>query len=141
MTHFTFDELIRSNKATNLGINNRPDKPTTDHLIEMVDNLLDPARESYGRPLIVTSGYRSEELNKVVGGVKNSAHLIGYAVDLVSHYSTVEELFEWFKDYLINNNIKFDQLILEKSRTTQWVHLGYKNINNEQRCQIKELNV
>ena len=130
--YFTIKELTYSSTAKQYGIDNTPSKEIEDHLNEMIVNLLNPLREAWGSPIIVTSGYRCNELNIMVGGVKTSAHKTGYAVDIKPKKGTVKQLLEFTKNWLTNKDIKFDQCIDEYGN---WVHLGYKNSKGEQRCQ------
>lgn len=100
----------------------------------LVNNVLDPVREKYGKPIRVTSGFRCEKHNAKVGGAKHSQHLFGQAADIVSGDSgqlTVERLKEENRKIaqLIVKNGKFDQLILENvgehDLLPQWVHVSY----------------
>lgn len=68
MKYFTINELTKSPAAIRLGINNKPTAEITAALQRLVNNVLDPLREAWGAPIIVTSGYRSPKLNKAVGG-------------------------------------------------------------------------
>lgn len=121
--YFKVEEFLRSETADKLGINNVP----TDETI--IDNLnysltrLNEIRESYGKPIIISSGYRCQALNEKVGGVNNSKHQEGLAVDL-----------KWDSDlvnYMIDN-CSFDKLIREKSGKTKWIHLQFrKDISTE----------
>ena len=77
MKYFSIDELTKSATAKRLNINNTPDINVTHNLEALVDNILDPLREAWGQPIIVTSGYRCTRLNKTVGGVSNSQHIKG----------------------------------------------------------------
>ena len=83
MKHFTFQEFERSEKAAELNIDNRIPELAEAHIVELVDILLDPLREAWGGPLTVTSGYRCPELNRAVKGSATSAHMAGWAADLV----------------------------------------------------------
>lgn len=74
--HFTLYELIRSETADKLGIINVPNFAQVQLLALFVDSLLEPLREAAQRPIIITSGYRCKELNKAVGGVDNSHHVM-----------------------------------------------------------------
>ena len=78
-SYFTLWELVKSDTAEAKGISNFPDFDTVAHLDELRKKILDPMREAWGGPLVVTSGYRCPALNRAVGGVTNSAHLSGYA--------------------------------------------------------------
>lgn len=70
--YFTLRELIKSDTAIRCGIDNNPTKEEIANINNLIDNILDPLREAYGRPIIVTSGYRCERLNKLVKGSKTS---------------------------------------------------------------------
>ena len=80
--YFTLEELISSPTARRLGINNNPSAQIVAALQLLVTNVLDPLREEWGAPIIVTSGYRSPQLNVVVGGARSSQHLLGQAADI-----------------------------------------------------------
>ena len=124
--YFTIDELCRSGTADRLGIKNVPSADVKERLEELINELLDPVREAWGKPIRVNSGYRCPQLNKAVGGVANSQHLKGEAADITTG-STWENkaLFE-----LIRKNYEFDQLI-DESRFT-WVHVSYVKKNRRQ---------
>ena len=80
--NFTLEELIKSSTATKLKIKNVPDSAALAKLTELCKKILQPVREKWGNPLLITSGYRCEQLNKIVGGVSTSQHLYGEAADL-----------------------------------------------------------
>lgn len=134
MKFFTIRELIKSNTAQRKGIINIPNKNEENNLIALVDNILDPLRQAYGKPIIVTSGFRCKELNKIVGGAYNSQHSLGEAVDITSLEDTREENKKIFQ--LIQQlNLPFDQLINEYN--FDWVHVSYSNKNRRQILSIK----
>ena len=81
--YFRLEEFTRSDTARRLGIDNTPTPEHIQNLSDMCVNLLDPLREAWGRPLIVTSGYRGYKLNAAVKGSKTSAHCYGLAADIV----------------------------------------------------------
>jgi len=122
-------EAISSATALRKGIAN---KPTVTHLInlkEVANNIFQPCREHFGKPLRVTSGYRSEALNKAIGGSSKSQHSKGEALDMQSTKGyTNKELFMYIKDHL-----EFDQLIGEFPNNVgeyAWVHCSYKKEGN-----------
>ena len=82
MKHFTIEELTRSETATRLKIDNTPSKNVIANLTNLVEKVLDPAREQLGKPIYVNSGYRCKELNDAVMGARNSYHKKGRAADL-----------------------------------------------------------
>lgn len=131
MTYFSIEELCRSTTAEKEGISNVPDEEAKLRLKELVDNVLDPLRAWYGKPITVNSGYRSPELNKAVGGSKSSQHMKGEAADITAGSKEENKrLFEYIKEHL-----PFDQLIDESNFS--WVHVSYKSSNN--RHQILKL--
>lgn len=131
MKYFTIAELCQSETATAKGIDNTPTKDIEDKLQKLVDNVLDPLREWYGKPIIVNSGYRCEALNKTVKGASSSQHKYGEAADITAGSKEEnKKLFEYIKD-----NLPFDQLIDESNFT--WVHVSYKE--NRLRKQVLKL--
>ena len=82
MKFFTIKELTKSTTAQQKGIKNVPSKEQEQNLIALIENVLDPLREAYGKPIVVTSGYRCPALNKAVGGASNSQHMTGQAADI-----------------------------------------------------------
>ena len=133
--YFTFDELIHSDTADRLGIDNSPTCDAINNLDGLVTNVLDRLRSEWGRPIIVTSGYRCKELNVAVGGARNSQHLKGQAVDIVSDDFEAFRRFvrRWCKDN------EFDQCIFEHSGGRQWIHISY--VEGRNRRQIIDLSV
>jgi zinc D-Ala-D-Ala carboxypeptidase len=120
--HFTLQELTRSAKAKQLGLDNTPPQEFIPRLI-MVAEMLERIRASLRSPVIVTSGYRSPPLNLAVGGVTSSDHTQGHAADIVvpgfgTPY-TVAKLLAPRMDML-----GVGQLILEGVRGKQWVHVS-----------------
>lgn len=120
MKYFSIKEMTKSNTATAKGIDNTPDQTITDNLTKLIEAVLDPLREWYGKPIIVNSGYRCEALNKAIGGAKSSQHMLGEAADITAGSKEEnEELFNYIKD-----NLEFDQLINESDFS--WVHVSYR---------------
>lgn len=131
MKYFSIKEMTKSNTATAKGIDNTPDQTITDNLTKLIEAVLDPLREWYGKPIIVNSGYRCEALNKVIGGAKSSQHMLGEAADItVGSKEENEKLFDYIKD-----NLEFDQLINESDFS--WVHVSYRE--GRLRKQVLEL--
>lgn len=116
---FSLNELCKSATAKTKGIDNMPDFYQVQNLCRLCELVLDPVREAVKRPIIVTSGYRSQELNKAVGGAVTSQHVLGCAADIVC--SDMEALGNALKA-----NKNFDQLILEKSNNGNnvWFHVS-----------------
>lgn len=135
MKHFTISELTYSSKAHELHIDNTPFALSIiDNLTNLGENLLDPIRDAWGAPIIITSGYRSDALNKAVGGSKTSAHRFGLAVDVVpKDMADFDKFVAFVKDFLKDK--EYDQLILEKKGGSRWLHIGYKSADGKQRMQ------
>ena len=129
--HFNSWEITYSYVAEQNNIDNNP----TDETI--IDNLnytlqrLEEIREGYGKPIYINSGYRCDELNEKVGGVNDSKHRLGLAVDLKWDSDLVE--------YLINN-CSFDKLIKEKSCKTKWIHLQFKRDRSKESNNVISIN-
>lgn len=132
MKYFTLKELTKSDTAKRKGIDNTPSKEEEQNLISLVENILDPLRELYGKPIIVTSGYRSNRLNKAVGGSSTSQHRRGEAADIRTVEDTVEENKKLFE---LAKQLPFDQLINEYNY--DWVHISYSPRNRRQILVIK----
>lgn len=117
--------MINSNTAKSKGIDNTPTWSVVLNLLELVQNVLDPIREAYKKPITVNSGYRCIELNRAVGSKDNSQHILGLAADItVGSREANKQLFEF-----IQSNIKeWDQLINENNY--QWIHISYNKNNN-----------
>lgn len=120
MKYFTIEELTRSTTARLRGIDNTPSQQVIDNLNALVDNLLDPLREAWGKPLHVNSGYRCRALNKAVGGVPASQHMRGEAADITAGSKDANrELYSLLKRL----NLPVDQAINEKDFS--WIHVSY----------------
>ena len=82
MKYFSIEEMIKSDTAKAKGIGNTPSQEVIDNLTKLIEAVLDPLREWFGKPITVNSGYRCEALNKAVGGSKTSDHMTGRAADI-----------------------------------------------------------
>ncbi len=130
--NLSLHEMVKSNTATRLNINNNP---TDEHLSNMIlwaENVFQPIRNHFGEPIFVSSGYRSGKLNEAIGGSLNSQHSKGQAGDIDQDNRasgvTNRDVFDFILDHL-----DFDQLILEypdKDENPEWVHVSY--VNKEQ---------
>lgn len=119
--------------VTNTGLNNWPvPYEIWYNLQALCTAVLEPARKFIGLPIKVNSGYRSEAVNKAVGGAKNSQHMVGEAADITLGSKELnKKLFEWMQ-----HNVEYDQLIDEKNY--QWIHVSYKRAEKN-RMQILHL--
>lgn len=124
MRYFTFTEFERSATAYRLAIDNAIPEWAKRNIAALVDNVLDPLREAWGRPLTVTSGYRCAELNKAVGGSKTSHHCNGMAADITTGNKVDNrKLFQ----LVLSLGLPFTQLIDEKDFS--WVHVSLDPAN------------
>ena len=134
MQFFSLSEFFRSTKAKALGIDNTAKGEYAKNLEALVDNVLDPARKTWGSPINVTSGFRSQELNRAVGGAGKSQHLTGEAADIVSGGKKVGKQFNHDIGVLIAKQAKFDQLIFEDCGPAdllpKWIHVSYSRTKN-----------
>ena len=120
MKYFSFQEMERSDTAVRSAIDNSIPENLKNNVARLVDNVLDPLREAWGRPLAVSSGYRCPALNKAVGGSATSHHLRGMAADITTGNKVDNRrLFQ----LIINLKLPFTQLIDE--RDFSWVHVSY----------------
>lgn len=135
MKYFTIKELTSSATALREGIDNRPSKCAYHLLHVLVDQLLDPIREAWGEPIVVSSGYRCKELNNLVGGAQHSHHLLGCAADLIAgNRADHRRLFRMIIQMQQIGMIKFTQLIAEDNY--RWIHISY--LPNNLRCEVIE---
>lgn len=122
--YFKYSELLESEVAEKNNIDNTPKDETTIDNLNYTISRLDEIREGYGKPIVITSGYRCDELNKIVGGVTNSKHRIGLGVDL----KWDSKLFDY-----IQQNHSFDKLIREKNKKGSiWIHIQFKKDRTEE---------
>ena len=119
MRYFTFDELTYSRTAGENGLVNRPGATERDNLAQLVERLLDPLRERLGEPIAILSGYRSPEVNTLVGGVPDSQHTLGEAADCYC-LAGPERLLA----VLRASGLPFDQAIVYRRRN--FLHLSYR---------------
>ena len=119
MKYFTIKELCNSSTAIQKGINNTPNSEIVSNLEELVDQILDPLRKRYGKPIKVNSGYRCPQLNKAVKGSANSQHLYGLAADITAGSTKENKILFNIAQEL---NLPFDQLIDEKKFS--WIHIS-----------------
>jgi len=131
MKYFTYEELTASATARRKGIDNTPPDRIKANLKALVENVLDPIRERWGAPIIVTSGYRSERLNKAVGGAASSQHMTGKAADIRTVSDTRADnarLLKLILKMIGEGAIRYDQLINEypdSQGRPDWVHISY----------------
>ena len=120
MKHFTLEELTRSTTASLRGIDNTPSAEAIGCLEQLVEHILDPLREAWGKPIHVNSGYRCPRLNKEVGGSPSSQHIKGQAADITTGNPTDNRR---LYHLLSTQNLPVDQAINEHDFA--WIHVSY----------------
>ena len=137
MKYFTSRELIKSTTAIKRHIDNSPSKEVERSLTALVEKVLDPLREAYGKPIIVTSGYRCPRLNAIVGSTPSSQHVKGEAADIKSVQDTPEENKKLY-DLIVKLGLPFDQLINEYGY--DWVHVSFSSRHRRQKLKAVKKN-
>ena len=119
--NFSLKELTKSQTAVRKGINNEPGTAEIENLIHLAESVLQPVREHFGKPVMISSGYRSPALCEAIGSSTKSQHARGEAADFEIAGVDNKELATW-----ISKNTTFDQLILEfydeGDPNSGWVH-------------------
>jgi hypothetical protein len=124
--HLDLSEVTRSDSAKRKGIANNPTSEHLENFKKLAEHVFEPIRNHFGVPINISSGYRSKELNKAVGGSSTSDHCYGRAIDIDMDGSSSgvsnNDIFHWIKD-----NLKFKQLIAEfpEGGKLGWVHVAY----------------
>tara|TARA_R100000231_G_scaffold87010_1_gene65984 strand:+ start:150 stop:617 length:468 start_codon:yes stop_codon:yes gene_type:complete len=124
--NFVLSEITRSNTAKRLGISNEPSKKHLANMQKLITELIQPMRDSIG-PIRISSGYRSPQLNRAIGGSSKSQHCKGQALDLQfwrDGQMCNQEIYKW----ILNSNLQFDQMINEFDFA--WIHISLKEKNN-----------
>tara|TARA_Y100000593_G_scaffold34411_1_gene67647 strand:- start:18 stop:473 length:456 start_codon:yes stop_codon:yes gene_type:complete len=132
--HISYNEAIKSNTATRLGIKNDPNEDQLNNMVKLAEQIFEPLRAYANGPIKVNSFFRSVELNKAIGGSSKSQHCHGQAIDLDDTFGhlTNAEMYNWIKD-----NLDFDQMIWEfgDDDNPAWVHVSYVSPQeNRNRC-------
>lgn len=124
---FTLDEFVK----TRTGFDNTPTPEAIERLRLLVKYILDPLRKAVGKPITITSGYRSPTVNSnVVGSSKTSQHMKGEAADFKISGMTNQQVI----DLVRKLRLPYDQIIDEQRGSSLWVHISY-NSNGNQRAQ------
>lgn len=148
MKYFTLEEFTKSETAELYGIDNTPDQDTTNNILQVAD-ILDDIRADWttyceqkklGNPaLIISSAYRCHELNKLVGGADRSAHLKGYAADIIPSNGEVMEFFMFMQRWLFTHATEYDEAIYEEKKNSKWVHFAVNSFSGAHRHKIATL--
>ena len=139
--HFNLSEFERSATAEANHIDNSCPSQYIPVLSQLCKTILEPLRQHFGEPVIISSGYRCNQLNIKVGGAYASQHTLGEAADIVPlppagslsyKPSALSSWFDWLKD-----NTNFDQLILEHdSKGSYWIHVSCRRNRKANRHQV-----
>ena len=131
--HISYKEATQSQTATRKGISNDPDAYQLQNMQLLAEKVFEPIREHFGVPISINSFFRSQKLNKAIGGASGSQHTQGRAIDIDDTLGGVsnKQMFEYIK-----NHLDFDQLIWEfgDNNNPAWVHVSYvSEIENRRR--------
>lgn len=145
--HFMLSEFERSATAEKYHINNSVPSQYVPVLQQLCKEILEPLRSFVGKPIIISSGYRCNQLNVKVGGAYASQHTLGEAADIQlpltsytgwddnKRHTDLEEARRWF-DFL-QNHTDFDQLILETANGKDyWIHVSCRRNRKKNRRQV-----
>jgi hypothetical protein len=139
--HLELAEIIRSESAKRNGITNMPTEEHIANLKLLAEHIFEPIRANFRQPILISSGYRSKELNAKIGGANSSQHSLGQAIDIdmdgTINGVTNADIFKYIKEQL-----PFDQLIWEFGNDIQpdWVHVSYSNRNRKEILKATKLN-
>jgi len=126
--NLTLAEMVNSATAKRLGIDNSPTAEHIENMKFLAVKVFQPIRNHFGVPIFISSGYRSEKLNKAIKGSLTSQHSKGQAMDIDMDNTTIsnKQVFDYIKD-----NLDYTQLIFEfgTNDNPDWVHVGYDKNN------------
>lgn len=133
--NFYLSELIRSQTAERLRLDNTPNQEIVNNLKQLTKNILQPIRDYFNLPVVISSGYRSLSVNNAVGSSPKSQHILGQAADFEIPSIDNFLLASWIKD-----NLNYDQLILEfyTGSNSGWIHVGYSPNHKNQELTINK---
>lgn len=137
MKYFILAEFLYSDTANKHQVTNIPcDEEllaVLNNINALVDNVLDPLRAMIARPIIITSGYRCQRVNELVGGSKTSQHLVGKAADFHVQEYTPQQMDMVYRT--IQMYYDFDQLIFYPSKNI--IHVSWNGDKNRQESWVK----
>ena len=133
--HFTLAELCKTSVK---GIDNTPSHAAVLNLKNLCENWLEPLREKSGGAVLINSGFRSEAVNKAIGGVKGSNHLTGCAVDI--RVTGLEQAIRYaciLLDISEESKRDYDELLIERSpKGTYWLHFAVRPKDNRRKVRF-----
>lgn len=131
-------EVMRSETAKRKGVSNMPTPEHIENFKKLAENIFQPIRKHFGKPIYISSGYRSAALNKAIGGASSSQHCTGEAIDIDMDGTAITnaEIFNYIK-----NNLSFDQLIWEfgTDKNPDWVHVSYESTGKQRKQALKAI--
>ncbi len=132
--NLTLAEMILSDSAKRNGISNKPAADHIENMKVLAEKIFQPIRDRFKKPIYISSGYRSTELNKIIKGSLSSQHCKGQAMDIDMDGTDIKnsDVFMFIK-----NTLNFDQLIWEYGNkdNPEWVHVSY-NPSGKQRGEV-----
>ena len=138
--NFSLSEMTKSQTAIRKDIDNTPTQEHIDNLKYVAENLLQPIRDHFGKPVTVSSGYRSVELCEAIGSSSNSQHAKGEAADFEVPGMDNKELGLW-----IRKNIEYDQLILEFYKDGEpnsgWIHCSMVKYGEPRKSTLQAIKI
>lgn len=127
--NFTLDELCHTDTC----LTNEPNDTEKDKLQFVASFLLQPIRDKFGS-IKVNSGFRSEEVNKAIGGSLTSQHRLGEAADIKPLDADINDVFEWAKE-----NLVYGQIIRESANGAEWIHISLPRRNKQNQMALRYL--
>jgi zinc D-Ala-D-Ala carboxypeptidase len=136
--NLTLAEVTRSESAKRKGISNQPTLVHLENFKKLAVNIFQPIRDYFNVPIHISSGYRSKDLNSIIGGSSTSQHCKGEAIDIDMDGTSITnaQIFNFIKD-----NLNFDQLIWEfgTDKNPDWVHVSYKSTEKQRKQILKAI--
>ena len=124
--NFALSEITHSNTAKRLGIDNTPNEKHLANMSLLLNNLIQPMRDSIG-PIRISSGYRGKDLNRAIGGSRKSQHCKGQALD-IQFWQNGKMMNELIYEWVLDSGLEFDQMINEFDFS--WIHISLVGVNN-----------
>lgn len=135
--HFTIEELTHSDYADAHGIKNYPGQQAQQNLMMLCVLILEPLRMAIGQPIKINSAYRCKAVNTAVGGVSTSHHLLGLAADI--NFDSETQLTAMIR--ALRNNKHLDLALIERSKSSRWLHVQLPLTNHTPRHKISTIYV
>jgi len=136
--HLDLSEVTRSDSAKRAGISNMPTPEHIENFKKLAENVFEKVRAHFGKPIRISSGYRSKELNAKIGGSATSQHCTGEAIDIDMDGTDITnaQIFNFIKD-----NVNFDQMIWEfgTDKNPDWVHVSYESTGKQRKQILKAI--